>query len=58
MDVGTFELKSGTVTFLGLVNRCPNWRDLSLGQGHFTLKAARAHRIELELLPAQRRRDR
>src|SRR6266436_6338939 len=37
MDVGTFELKSGTITFLALVNRFETGA-VFVGQGHFTLK--------------------
>lgn len=37
MDVGTFELKSGTITFLNLVNRFETGA-IFIGQGHFTLK--------------------
>ncbi len=47
MDVGTFELKSGTVTFLGLVNRFQTGA-IFVGQGHFTLKAVtRPDKLEL-----------
>jgi Peptidase family M1 domain/Carboxypeptidase regulatory-like domain len=37
MDVGTFELKSGTITLLGTVNRYETGA-IFIGQGHFTLK--------------------
>ena len=37
MDVGTFELKSGTITLLGLVNNTETGA-IFIGQGHFTLK--------------------
>ncbi len=37
MDVGTFELKSGTLTLLGLVNKFETGA-VFVGQGHFTLK--------------------
>ena len=37
VDVGTFELKSGTLTLLGLVNRFETGA-VFVGQGHFTLK--------------------
>ena len=37
MDVGTFELKSGTLTLLNLVNRFETGA-VFVGQGHFTLK--------------------
>jgi hypothetical protein len=37
MDVGTFELKSGTITFLELVNRFETGA-VFVGRGHFTLK--------------------
>ena len=37
IDVGTFELKSGTITLLGLVNRFETGAVFE-GQGHFTLK--------------------
>jgi len=37
MDVGTFELKSGTLTLLKLVNRFETGA-VFVGQGHFTLK--------------------
>jgi hypothetical protein len=37
VDVGTFELKSGTLTLLGLVNRFQTGA-IFVGQGHFTLK--------------------
>ena len=37
MDVGTFELKSGTITLLGMVNRYETGA-IFIGQGHFTLK--------------------
>ena len=37
MDAGTFELKSGTVTLLGLVNHTETGA-IFIGQGHFTLK--------------------
>jgi Peptidase family M1 domain/Carboxypeptidase regulatory-like domain len=36
-DVGTFELKSGTITFLGLVNSFETGA-IFIGQGRFTLK--------------------
>jgi hypothetical protein len=36
-DVGTFELKSGTITFLGLVNNYETGA-IFIGQGRFTLK--------------------
>ena len=36
-DVGTFELKSGTITFLTLVNRYVTGA-IFIGQGHFKLK--------------------
>jgi hypothetical protein len=36
-DVGTFELKSGTITFLGLVNKFETGA-IFIGQGRFTLK--------------------
>ena len=36
-DVGTFELKSGTITFLTLVNRYETGA-IFIGQGHFKLK--------------------
>jgi hypothetical protein len=36
-DVGTFELKSGTITFLGVVNRFETGA-IFIGQGRFTLK--------------------
>jgi hypothetical protein len=36
-DVGTFELKSGTITFLGLVNNFETGA-IFIGQGRFTLK--------------------
>jgi Peptidase family M1 domain/Carboxypeptidase regulatory-like domain len=36
MDVGTFELKSGTITLLGMVNRYETGA-IFIGQGHFTL---------------------
>ena len=36
-DVGTFELKSGTITFLELVNRFETGA-IFIGQGHFKLK--------------------
>src|SRR5437867_257650 len=37
MDVGTFVLKSGTITFLGMVNKSQTGA-IFVGQGHFTLK--------------------
>ena len=37
MDVGTFEFKSGTITFLAVVNRYETGA-IFMGQGHFTLK--------------------
>jgi hypothetical protein len=37
MDVGTFELKSGTITFLELVNKLETG-GVFVGRGHFTLK--------------------
>src|SRR5947208_5479 len=37
IDVGTFELKSGTITFLGMVNKSKTGA-IFVGQGHFTLK--------------------
>lgn len=37
VDVGTFELKSGTLTLLGLVNKFETGA-VFVGQGHFTLK--------------------
>ena len=37
MDAGTFELKSGTITLLGLVNNMETGA-IFIGQGHFTLK--------------------
>jgi hypothetical protein len=37
MDVGTFDLKSGTITLLGMVNRNETGA-IFIGQGHFTLK--------------------
>jgi Peptidase family M1 domain/Carboxypeptidase regulatory-like domain len=37
MDVGTFELKTGTLTLLGLVNKFETGA-VFVGQGHFTLK--------------------
>ena len=37
MDVGTFELKSGTITFLQLINQYQTGA-VFIGQGHFTLK--------------------
>src|SRR5216684_9313160 len=37
VDVGSFELKSGTITFLGLVNKFETGA-VFVGQGHFTLK--------------------
>src|ERR1700687_3545515 len=37
MDVGNFELKSGTITFLGMVSKFQTGAVL-FGQGHFTLK--------------------
>src|SRR5271156_454488 len=37
VDVGTFELKSGTITFLGLVNTLETGA-IFIGQGRFTLK--------------------
>lgn len=37
VDVGTFELKSGTITLLGQVNKVQTGA-IFLGQGHFTLK--------------------
>src|SRR5207245_7678538 len=37
MDVGSFELKTGTITFLGLVNKLETGA-VFVGQGHFTLK--------------------
>jgi hypothetical protein len=37
MDVGSFELKTGTITFLGLVNKVETGA-VFVGQGHFTLK--------------------
>ena len=37
MDVGTFELKSGTITLLSLVNNVETGA-IFVGQGHFTLK--------------------
>src|SRR5467141_799499 len=36
-DVGNFELKSGTITFLGMVNKFQTGA-VFVGQGHFTLK--------------------
>src|ERR1051325_11226922 len=47
MDVGTFELKSGTITFLNLVNRFETGA-IFIGQGHFTLKpVARSDKQEM-----------
>ncbi len=40
MDAGTFELKSGTITLLGLVNNTETGA-IFIGQGHFTLKPFR-----------------
>src|SRR5258708_5162940 len=37
VDVGSFELKTGTITFLGLVNKFETGA-VFVGQGHFTLK--------------------
>jgi len=37
LDVGTFELKSGTITLLNTVNRFETGA-IFIGQGHFTLK--------------------
>ena len=37
VDVGTFELKSGTITFLGRINKLETGA-VFVGQGHFTLK--------------------
>ena len=37
MDVGTFELKSGTITLLGLVSKFETGA-VFIGRGHFTLK--------------------
>ncbi len=37
MDVGTFELKTGTITFLGTVSKFQTGA-IFVGQGHFTLK--------------------
>ncbi len=37
MDVGTFELKSGTITFLGRVSKFETGA-VFVGQGHFTLR--------------------
>jgi len=37
IDVGTFELKSGTITFLATVNKSQTGA-IFVGQGHFTLK--------------------
>ena len=37
MDVGTFQLKTGTITFLALVNKYKTGA-VFVGQGHFTLK--------------------
>ncbi|MFZ0880824.1 MAG: carboxypeptidase regulatory-like domain-containing protein, partial [Candidatus Acidiferrales bacterium] len=37
MDAGTFQFKSGTITFLGLVNQVETGA-VFVGQGHFTLK--------------------
>src|SRR5216683_1445471 len=37
VDVGSFELRSGTITFLGLVNKYETGA-VFVGQGHFTLK--------------------
>ena len=37
IDVGTFVLKSGTITFLGMVNKSQTGA-IFVGQGHFTLK--------------------
>jgi len=37
MDAGTFELKSGTITLLGLVNNTETGA-VFIGRGHFTLK--------------------
>lgn len=37
MDVGTFELKSGTITFLGTVSKFHTGA-IFVGRGHFTLK--------------------
>lgn len=37
MDVGTFQLKTGTITFLALVNKYETGA-VFVGQGHFTLK--------------------
>ena len=37
MDVGTFQLKTGTITFLALVNKYQTGA-VFVGQGHFTLK--------------------
>jgi hypothetical protein len=37
IDVGTFELKSGTITFLGRINRLETGA-VFVGHGHFTLK--------------------
>jgi hypothetical protein len=38
VDVGTFEFRSGTITFLAAVNSCQTGA-IFVGQGHFTLKA-------------------
>jgi hypothetical protein len=37
IDVGTFELKSGTITFLGRINKLETGA-VFIGHGHFTLK--------------------
>jgi hypothetical protein len=48
MDVGTFELKSGTITLLHLVNRFQTGA-VFIGQGHFSLKPLlRIDKDELE----------
>jgi peptidase M1-like protein/carboxypeptidase family protein len=41
MDVGTFEMKSGTITLLSLVNNVETGA-VFVGQGHFTLKPVTA----------------
>lgn len=47
MDVGTFELKSGTLTFLNPVNQLITGA-VFVGEGHFTLKPV-SHSDELEI---------
>ncbi len=55
MDVGTFELKSGTLTLLGLVNKFETGA-VFVGQGHFTLKpVATLDTDEMVGAPAVRR---